>query len=111
MEVHGQFLESRADAAELLEPADALLGDATLEMLSNGKLIRSAAMQRICWRLRETRSRSWEGWIMSKMGTGPVSDSALDGLIRQGRRNNLNWEIQCVAIESLCWPQRRRWSV
>src|SRR4051794_781984 len=28
MEVHGQLLEPRADAAELLEPADALLGDA-----------------------------------------------------------------------------------
>jgi len=28
MEVHGQLLEPRADAAEFLEPADALLGDA-----------------------------------------------------------------------------------
>jgi len=28
MEVNRQLLESRADAAELLEPADALLGDA-----------------------------------------------------------------------------------
>ena len=28
MEVHGQLLEPRADAAEFLQPADALLGDA-----------------------------------------------------------------------------------